>query len=179
MTKKILIIIAIVLFISLIVYIAVIDYKNQNNVENNNLEQEIQIQKPQTENCIGAIEGELSYPSEIVPDGSLVCAKNIGTNNYYCTPNQVVDSKYRNKKGYRLEVPNGIYSVSGVFPFSLTEKLIQQNLFVEYKYSGDNCRASVCRDENAPVMVACRTVENIDLFRLGGLSLFKDFLINK
>ncbi|HNZ86102.1 MAG TPA: hypothetical protein PLD95_00630 [bacterium] len=181
MWKKILIIISIILFISLVIYIVIYDSKNQENIINNtqSISDEREATKIQSENCMGAIEGELSYPSEIVPDGSLVCAKNIETNNYYCTPNQVINSKYRNKKGYRLEVPRGIYSVSSVFPFALTEQLIKQNMFVEYKYAGDNCRASTCRDEYAPVMVGCETVENIGLFRVGSLGIFKDFLINK
>ncbi len=137
---------------------------NSKNLENKNIDLE--------KTCTGAIEGELSYPSEIVPNGSIVCAKNLGTNNYYCTPNQVIDSKYRNKKAYRLEVPSGIYSVSAIFPF-LKDKNNQPSL--EFKYSGDDCMGNECRDENVSVMIGCETVSNIDLFKIGVLNLFQIF----
>lgn len=172
MWKKILIAIAIFLFISIVIYIVICDYKNQDNLQINNLGQDKIIEKSQPENCMGAIEGELSYPSAVVPSGSIVCAKNIETNNYYCTPNQVIDFKYRNKKGYMLEVPKGIYNVSGIFPFFYNSKT---GSIYEYKYTGQGCNIDSCVDINAPVTVNCETISNIDLFEYGALNVFEIF----
>jgi hypothetical protein len=176
MWKKILIIIAILLFISLIVYIAVIDYKNQNNVESNNLEHKKEVQKPQSENCIGTIEGEFMFPSSMIPTGSVVCAKNLETNNYYCTPNQIVDLKYRNKKGYKLEVPSGTYVVSGIFPFFDDPNT---NLPFEYKYTGESCDIESCVDVNTSISVDCETISDIDLSQYGVLNIFDIFFHKK
>ncbi|MDD4290153.1 MAG: hypothetical protein PHH83_02645 [Patescibacteria group bacterium] len=171
MYKKILIIISILLFISLVIYIAVCDYKNQSNIEND-LEEKQQVKKSESENCIAVIEGELSFPSSMIPSASMVCAKNLETNNYYCTPNQVVDEKYRNKKGYRLEVPSGVYVLSGIFSFFKDKTT---GLPYEYKYTDKDCNIESCVDVNAPITVNCETISNINLFEYGALNVFEIF----
>lgn len=180
--KKILISIASVLFVSFVIYIGIYDYKNQADQSVNKENQEIKKEqdeittKPQAENCMGVIEGEFMFPSSMIPSGSVVCAKNMETNNYYCTPNQVVDSKYKNKKGYRLEVPSGIYSVSGIFPFFDDTKT---NLPFEYKYTGQSCDVESCVDVNTSINVGCEIISDINLSQYGELNIFKIFFDSK
>ena len=116
------------------------------------------------------------FPSSMIPSGSVVCAKNLESNNYYCTPNQIIDEKYRNKKGYRLEVPSGRYVVSAIFPFFDNTKT---NLPFEYKYTGEDCNIESCLDSNTSITVDCGTISDIDLFQYGELNIFKIFFDNK
>lgn len=171
MYKRPLIIILILLFVSLVVYIAIIDYRNESQINDSKVFNQVTVdEKDFGKNlCRGAITGSLSYPSEIIPNRSVVCAKNIGTNNLYCTLNQTVDSKFLGGKGYKLEVPQGIYSISAIFPF------IEAKYLKEYKYAGNNCLNNNCKDENVSVSVGCETVDGINLFREGNLNVFKDF----
>ncbi len=171
MWKKILIIVFIILFVSLVVYIVIYDYRNESNLKDARVNNEIIIDEKDfgKNQCRGAITGSLSYPSEIIPNGSIVCAKNIGTNNLYCTLNQTIDSKFLGSKGYKLEVPQGIYSVSALFPF------VEAKYLKEYKYAGENCLKNNCKDENISVSVGCDVVSGVNLFKEGTLSVFKEF----
>ena len=174
MLKKVFISISILLFIFLVVYIVVCDYKNQIKAEKKPGYKQ-QVEKSQTENCISIIEGELSFPSSMIPSGSMICAKNLETNNYYCTANQVIDEKYRNKKGYRLEVPSGKYVISGIYPFFKDKKT---GLPYEYKYTDKDCNIESCPDINASITVNCETISNINLFEYGALNIFEIFYKN-
>ena len=64
----------------------------------------------------GFIEGSLSYPGEIILPGMEVCAKNIETEELYCTDNHIEDAKYTYGKGYKLKVPAGDYYVYAKVP---------------------------------------------------------------
>ena len=64
---------------------------------------------------VGTIEGNLSYPSEQIPDLT-VCAQDInGSSSPYCTTSLINDSKYTAGRGYMLEVAPGDYYVYSYF----------------------------------------------------------------
>ncbi len=58
----------------------------------------------------GYIEGPLSYPSSGIPD-LVICARNIDTNEKYCTQENINDDRYRYGKGFELRVLPGTYYV--------------------------------------------------------------------
>ncbi|MBU0648003.1 hypothetical protein KJ855_02385, partial [Patescibacteria group bacterium] len=64
---------------------------------------------------VGTIEGNLSYPSEQIPDLT-VCAEDTGgASSPYCTNSLINDLKYTAGRGYQLEVPPGDYYVYSYF----------------------------------------------------------------
>ncbi len=64
---------------------------------------------------VATIEGNLSYPSEQIPDLT-VCAEDIfGASSPYCTTSLIDDPKYTAGRGYQLEVPPGDYYVYTYF----------------------------------------------------------------
>lgn len=64
----------------------------------------------------GVIEGSLTYPSEGIPSGLKVCAKNTVSNAVTCTTKHLNNKKYIYDKGYRLTVKAGKYKVYAVNP---------------------------------------------------------------
>lgn len=64
----------------------------------------------------GIIEGSLSYPSEVMPQDMAVCAENKVTKEKYCSNKHITDDKYQYGEGYKIEVPEGIYTVYAYLP---------------------------------------------------------------
>jgi hypothetical protein len=60
----------------------------------------------------GSISGPLTYPSESIPDGLVIHAQNIDTNEEFSTNEHLSDSRFPSK-GFELTVPEGRYYVYG------------------------------------------------------------------
>lgn len=124
----------------------------------------------ENDQCLGYIEGPLSYPSEKIPEGMYICARNLETQYEYCTDKQIIDSKFRYEKGYRLEVPIGNYYVAGFYPW-MTDTPMQ-----EFKYAECDPKEEDCSTMLSVVSVGCdELTENIDLFNWGKFNFFKRF----
>ncbi len=125
------------------------------------------------QNCMGIIEGSLMFPSEKIPSGMYVCARNIKTGYEYCSDQNIESDKFIYKKGYRLEVPSGQYVVASVYPQGLGAGQIDKAM--EFKYTG--CSGSDCRNEPLLVFsVECnKTIENINLFDGWRIDFFRKF----
>ena len=63
----------------------------------------------------GTITGSVSYPSEVIP-AMQICAENTITTNKYCTDGLLKDAQFTNSTGYRLDVPEGSYTVYAKLP---------------------------------------------------------------
>lgn len=145
--------------------------ENQEEISSNkgvkNTEQSL------SQNCFGAVEGSLMFPSEKIPDGMYVCARNIDTGYEYCTDKNIESDRFRYKKGYRLEVPSGQYVAAGIYPQGLGAFQIDKAM--EFKYTG--CKGSDCH--NGPLLVfsvECnKTIENINLFDGWRVDFFRRF----
>lgn len=59
----------------------------------------------------GFIEGSMSYPSEMIPPGVMVCAENTKSKVESCTKERITSSKYMYGEGYKMELPIGTYHV--------------------------------------------------------------------
>ena len=66
----------------------------------------------------GAIEGPLSYPSDMFPENFTVCAESEDESYQSCTENLLQDSKYQSGYGYLLDLPEGNYYVYSYDPAS-------------------------------------------------------------
>jgi hypothetical protein len=67
---------------------------------------------------MGAIEGQLIYPSEGIPPGLVVCAESLDWGDTYCT-NQRVDrpgAPAGSRGGYLLPLPAGRFLVFAIVP---------------------------------------------------------------
>ena len=64
----------------------------------------------------GFIEGSMSFPSEGIPPGVIVCAEEITTKVELCTTERINDTKYTYRIGYKLEVLPGKYLVYEKLP---------------------------------------------------------------
>ena len=91
--------------------------------------EEIPLQKETESNDFGFIRGPLSYPSEIVPEDMVVCAKNLETELEYCSDDHISDEGFLNGVGFELEVPVGNYYVFAFLPEN-PEKKAYYNEFV-------------------------------------------------
>ncbi len=59
---------------------------------------------------LGYIQGSLTYPSEELPP-MVICAQNMADDILYCTDKTIDGEEFTNGKGYRLEIPEGVYTV--------------------------------------------------------------------
>lgn len=70
---------------------------------------------------VGTVVGSISYPSESIPEGLTVCAENASTKRPYCTSEQVKDSKFTYGVGYKLSLPEGVYTIYATVPENETK----------------------------------------------------------
>lgn len=82
---------------------------NTPNASNNEVQDQVAILE------VGTIEGNLTYPSEVIPDLT-ICAEEISNPaNQYCTKELISDTKYSSGRGYKLDVAPGKYYVYSYF----------------------------------------------------------------
>lgn len=81
-------------------------YSHISKVESGEVAKEIAV-----ESTTGFIEGSMSYPSEMIPPGVMVCAENTKSKVESCTKERVTNSKYMYGIGYKMELPVGTYYV--------------------------------------------------------------------
>lgn len=98
----------------------------KKEIEEKNKEAE-EAAKKASENDKGFIEGSLGYPSSYIPQDMKICAENLETQEEYCTTNQIYDSKYTYRVGYKIEVPVGSYNVYSSVPAQKDYKAYYSN----------------------------------------------------
>lgn len=169
--KKIIPILIIVILLVAVVYAVIVDLKEAEKMDVG--EESIIEENRNFSNNIGYIEGSLYSWSEVLPIGLYVCAKNINTQYYYCTDESFNDSKFKFGRGYRLEVPVGLYQVAGLYPSSL----INSEEIREFKSVPEHCNKN---DKRCPttlntIKVLSDELSMADLNSKGELDLFKIF----
>ncbi len=155
------------------------EQKLQINIQQENQEEVVSKEdagdekKYLSQNCMGVIEGSLMFPSEKIPSGMYVCARNIKTMQEYCSDQNIESDKFKYKMGYRLEVPSGQYVIAGVYPQGLGSGQIDKAMEFKYtKCNGDNCH----NDSLLVFDVGCgKTSENINLFDGWRIDFFRRF----
>lgn len=111
----------------------------------------------QQETGNGTISGQLSFPSEKMPDDLTVCAQNTSSQKEYCSSKKEIDEKDKFKIGYSLEVPAGEYIVYG--------KTISIADYKAYYSEYIKCGMKVDCTEHNPITVvvqANQTTNNVD-----------------
>lgn len=92
--------------------------ENESSDENSTTEPDTSDTSSQT--TLGTITGQVTYPSEFIPEGMTICAENVTTGEAICTTEIVVDSldteyDYQGSTApyysYTLEIPPGNYYV--------------------------------------------------------------------
>ena len=112
-----------------------------------------QIPKPSP----ATLSGSVSYPSDAIPDGLVICAENIKTGKTTCTgpfisssqggTGFLSDDKFTHGVGYELPVPAGVYNVYATAPG--LESKAYYSYFVAC-VSADEQRGQVC-DDHTPI----------------------------
>lgn len=103
----------------------------------------------------GSIIGSISFPSEQIPEMQ-VCAENTNSAQTYCTDEMLEDSQYQNGLGYRLDVPEGSYTVYAKLPNDSYKAYYSEFVTCGLKAS------CVSHDPITIVVTADKTTDNID-----------------
>lgn len=175
MNKKIKYLIFTVLIILLVCFIfnqrIIIKELKDLNISTNN---KVGYLEQNNQDCLGAIEGALMYPSEKIPDGMYICARNVNTKYEYCTDQSFENPKFKYKKGYKLEVPSGEYIASGIYPMGIGASPIEKAVEFKHTTCSEDPKCS-----NSPLLafkVECgKTTENINLFDGWRIDFFRRF----
>lgn len=86
-----------------------------NNSTPTPAEQQVEATPTQAQET-GTIEGSLSFPSEGIPAGMVVCAETLEGTVVECTNKRIADPIYTYGQGFKLEVPPGEYYVYAQTP---------------------------------------------------------------
>lgn len=175
--KKTIPILIIVILLIAVVYAVVGDLQKEKQLEiiegDNALENNIEI-GVMGDKCLATISGILEFNSgEIkIPGKIYICAKNLGTGNYYCTSEVIKDYNFSGKDGYQLAVADdGKYQVAGIFPDSIN----LATPLKEFSHSA-HCSDIQCNETPHTFSVSCNEhKENIDLNYGHPAFIFKDF----
>lgn len=178
MNKKIPILIIIIL-LGAVAYAVSIDLKEVKEldvVEENNIEEE-DIIRNNNDRCLGYISGVLEFNSGIIkiPGNMYICAKNLDTEEYYCTFEIIKNYNFSGKDGYKLIITgDGNYQVAGIFPHSINPGYPLK----EFSHSA-HCSENICNETPHTFQVSCgEHREDIDLNYSHFANLFKDFDVN-
>jgi hypothetical protein len=97
------------------------------------------IDLPSSKNILGTIEGSLGYPSDYIPEMK-ICAENIETKEEFCSYEQIIDKKFNNEIGYKIEAPKGTYHV---YSQLINEKQKKLNEYKAYYSKFVTCGMSI------------------------------------